>query len=267
MAIEGNVPIGEEPPVHEVRMNHLESDDVLDFEPYHDESDDETDHRNGVPPRPAEDLPNRSFSRKNRLIGAAIFIFFIVIATELFVVWLPWLSRTKQPISAPLPPPNRNYALNFLEVYPKLDVNRSTTECRAAWKTLTNISCHEGIWTRSWDGGLPESRGPSIDRLVPLICQNMMCSVRLTLSQSLLHSACVGENAFALEGYSGRFNKTLLEPNAQDVVDVLFERHARTCRTSPPGDADGGYCMTVSLLDSASLMVFAQMVLWVSACS
>jgi hypothetical protein len=51
-------------------------------------------------------------------------------------------------------------------------------------------------------------------------------------------------NAFALEGYLGRFNKTLLEPNAQDVVDVLFERHTRTCRTSPPGDADGGYCMT-----------------------
>jgi hypothetical protein len=196
MAIEGNVPIGEEEPVvHEVRTNHLESDDVLDFEPYHDESDDETDHRNEVPPLPAEDLPNRSFGRKNHLIRAAIFvgIFFVVIATELFVLGLPWLPRTKQPSPAPPPPPNRNYALNFPEVYPKLDVNRSTTECRAAWKTLTNIPCHEGIWTRSWDGGVPESRGPSIDRLVPLICQNIMCPIRLTLAQTLLHSACVGE--------------------------------------------------------------------------
>jgi hypothetical protein len=237
---------GEEPVVHEVRTNHLESDDVFDFEPYHDESDDEADYRKGVAPLHAEDLPNRSFSRKNHLIGAAILvgIVFVLIATELFVVRLQWLPRAKQPGLAQPPPPNRNYDLNLPEVYLKLDVNRSSIECRVAWETLTNIPCHEGIWMRGWDAGVPESPSQSIDRLVPLVCQNIMCLVRLTLAQRLLHSVCVGENAFALEGYLGRFNTTLLEPNAQDVVDVLLERHMRTCRTSPPGDADGGYCMT-----------------------
>ena len=71
-----------------------------------------------------------------------------------------------------------------------------------------------------------------------------MCPVDLTLARHLLQVKCVGENALLLQGYEGRFNVTLLEKNAQDVVDVLFERQTRTCRTSPPGDAVGGYCMT-----------------------
>lgn len=33
-------------------------------------------------------------------------------------------------------------------------------------------------------------------------------------------------------------------PNAQDVVDILVDTQTRTCRTSPIGDAEGGFCMT-----------------------
>jgi hypothetical protein len=44
-----------------------------------------------------------------------------------------------------------------------------------------------------------------------------------------------------LEGYSGFFNNTFLEPNVHDVaVDMLASRRSRTCRASPPVDLDYG---------------------------
>lgn len=237
--------------MHEIRTDHQESDDVLDFAPYHDEPDDDTDNRTAGPPLPAKDHPDYSAGRKKLFIRAAIFIsyFFVLIAIVLIAVWWPWLTRATQPDPAPTArpaptgPPNRNYSLNFPEVYPKLDVNRSSMKCRAAWATLTNIPCHEGIWLRGWDAGIPNSRSPSVDSLVPLICQDT-CSINLMFAERLLRSACVGENVFALEGYSGRFNTTLLEPNPPEVVSILLKRRTRTCRTSASGDAVGGYCMT-----------------------
>ena len=59
-----------------------------------------------------------------------------------------------------------------------------------------------------------------------------------------MDGSCAGINAFDIEGYKGRFNTTLLEASPKEVRDVLVERQTQTCRTSPDGDADLGYCMT-----------------------
>lgn len=162
MVIEGSgSPAEEGQVVQDIRTNNLESDDVLDFEPYQDEPNDEADPPNRAQSAPAEDLPNRSDNRKKHLIGFFFFIsiYFLIVATELYFADVVRLPSAPQPLPTQPPPPNRNYSLNFPEVYPKLDPNRSSPECRAAWETLTDISCHEGIWLRLgwWYSIFPKS--------------------------------------------------------------------------------------------------------------
>lgn len=122
----------------------------------------------------------------------------------------------------PSAPPKSNFHLNFPEVYPKLDLKRSNASCRAVWATLTDVQCHEGIWSRGWDSGIPhpatgdsETEGLDIEKMVPLICGEVsplrtMCHSNLELAKGLLDADCVGENAFAFEGYEGNFNTSLL---------------------------------------------------------
>ena len=46
------------------------------------------------------------------------------------------------------------------------------------------------------------------------------CLESMEVSKIELDYSCVGEDAFNLEDYSGRFNNTFLEPNVRDVVDM-----------------------------------------------
>ncbi len=136
-----------------------------------------------------------------------------------------------------------NYALNFPEQYPKLEI-KTSRECRAAWEALEAVPCHDAIWTRSWDAGIPKVfGGQAIDRYVPAICDEI-CTRALTEANKTISSACRDGDEYDVRGYSGRFNTSLLEPSPSGVLHVLLERQVRTCRKSPAGDAERGYCMT-----------------------
>jgi hypothetical protein len=63
------------------------------------------------------------------------------------------------------------------------------------------------------------------------------------MARNKMNWSCAGDNAFDLKGYTGMLNTTLLEGNVKDAIEVLIERHERTCRISSTGDAIGGYCM------------------------
>ncbi|KAE8449910.1 hypothetical protein EG329_007387 [Mollisiaceae sp. DMI_Dod_QoI] len=93
------------------------------------------------------------------------------------------------------------------------------------------------------DKGEFQILGPSLDRFVPLIC-DARCAPALEEAQKRVASACTGEDVFSLNGYKGRFNTELLESGPAEVLDVLLERQTRTCRKSPTGDAERGFCMT-----------------------
>jgi hypothetical protein len=232
--------------------NDLESNnDSLNFEPYHDDPDDGSDPLGELLPTAQERItppiqisPAHPFRQEENRARVPVFVIvaFLFIGAQAYAIWSNF-PPIPQPIPGrPRPSPNQNYSLNFPEVYPKLDVKRSSPQCRTTWETLTDIPCHEAIWERGWDSG--SASGPSIETLLPLICDpTRSCGAHLKYAKLRIDQTCVGENVFDLDGYSGRFNTTLLERNVLDVVDVLSERYQRTCRSSPLNDAVGGYCM------------------------
>lgn len=223
MAIERNGSTTEEEEVvDETRTNDPEANGVLDFEPYHDQPQDEVHPFERVQPEATQDVltgdvptedasiespSSRSLLRKSSLIRATITfgIYFLIIGTSLFMIdILPRFRKPPRPLPTQPPPPYSNFHLNFPEVYPILDLERSNASCRAAWATLTDIQCHEGIWSRGWDYGIPhpttgdsETAALEIEKVVPLICggvspQRTMCHVHLELAKGLVYKACVG---------------------------------------------------------------------------
>ncbi|KAM0799819.1 hypothetical protein BDR22DRAFT_890097 [Usnea florida] len=132
--------------------------------------------------------------------------------------------------------------LDFPREYPSLDIDRSTSDCRRAWHSLTSVPCHERIWTRDWDYGQDNVSVSDLSHYLPSICEPD-CTDALNEAQILISNSCDAYDKFNLDGYEGRFNTTLLEPNPVDVMDVLVARQTHDCRKSPIGDADGGYCL------------------------
>ena len=139
--------------------------------------------------------------------------------------------------------PHVKVELNFPREYPKLDTERSTEACRNAWNSLTAVPCHEQIWSRSWDFGHYNPLEFELDRFLPLICK-AECTDALSEAKSMISSSCSAHDKFEYQGYKGRFNTTVLEPNPVAVIDMLVARQIHDCQTSPTGDAERGYCMT-----------------------
>lgn len=226
--------------------DEAEGNDVLDFEPYHDDPNANTENHEHAPipvaQSAAEQRASRPFRQTEHRIGVAVFFCFICIFFAIQAFWVFGLFPQPKPIPKPSPPPSQNYSLNFPEIFPKLDLRKSTPQCRGAWQTLTNIPCHEGIWLRDWDYG-PNPASASMNEMLPLICGDMRCGYYLNMARNKMNWSCSGDNAFDLEGYTGKLNTTLLEVNVKDAVDVLVERHERSCQVGLPGDAIGGYCM------------------------
>lgn len=253
-----NMASGDDTPVPATRSEELvilasctsedvEANDVLDFESYHDDPSADTEHHEDAPIPVAQSTAEQQVKRPLR-IGIAVFAWFVCV---FFVVQRFWVFRLVpsqpkpilKPSPLPLPPPSQNYSLNFPEIFPKLDVRRSTPKCRDAWQTLMNVPCHEGILLRDWDYG-PNPESASMDTMIPLLCGDRTCSRYLDMARNKMNWSCAGENVFDLEDYKGKLNTSLLEANVKDAVGVLVRRHERNCRISPQGDAIGGYCMT-----------------------
>lgn len=108
---------------------------------------------------------------------------------------------------------------------------------------MTAIPCHEAIWLRNWDDGVSRIVGPSLDQRVPSIC-DPKCTDALRDAQAKIGAVCAGQEAFILEGYTGKFDTDLLESGPAAVLDVLVSRTTKMCRISPVGDAERGSCMT-----------------------
>ncbi|KUJ17855.1 uncharacterized protein LY89DRAFT_683848 [Mollisia scopiformis] len=227
-----------------------QSSDSLDFAPYHDDPEEpETDSGKKRSPLPKDEDLKVPKSRRTIIYKIVISLVTVILC---FLIIFTVLSTTRErrneqqkqkPTTSPRPPPSRDFALNFPEQYPALDSKTSSAECQEAWQALTEIPCHDAIWTLNWDSGVPQLLGPSLDRFVPLIC-DARCASALEAAKGNIQSACSKEDTFAVEGYKGRFNLELLESGPLDVLDVLVERQIHTCRKSPAGDAERGFCMT-----------------------
>ncbi|CZR69426.1 uncharacterized protein PAC_19326 [Phialocephala subalpina] len=230
----------------------VEIDDLLEFSPYRDNPEEHaTENDKGLPPLPQDD--DEEEIPKSRRIVYKIVTSVVAVLLSLFVIFVvlntlgffrEWRKehghKTK---TKPRPSPSRDFALNFPEQYPNLDAKRTSAECQEAWSKLTDIRCHDAIWTRNWDEGVSKILGPSLDRFVPLICDTR-CAPALEEAHKNVTAACSKEDVFDVEGYSGRFSTKFLESGPVEVMDVLVERQTRMCRKSPTGDAERGFCMT-----------------------
>jgi hypothetical protein len=247
----------EEQPTSSYLPNGLVPSDVDDAIPNPDPPryrDDAVDDDASIPPIP---FPNnqriKPTKRKltflsNPVIRLTILLFCLVVLllvvsnsprTDGSVDKFPMPTKSLPPPSASLPAAD----LDLVEIYPKLDENRSTPECRAAWHNLTAVPCNELIWAPNWDEGVGHTEGPPPDKAVVLIC-TAACTDALLEAQKLVGPACAGQKAFITEDYTGKIHKMILEDDPAQIIDVLVERVQHMCRKSPIGDAEGGFCVS-----------------------
>lgn len=147
------------------------------------------------------------------------------------------------------PPPKRpapilDGALDFPGQYPSLAWN-ATWKCRNAWYALKPLPCLAVIFSKQWDDGFVDyDTGDGLDYFVPKVCETDCTSALVEAGRSM-SEACGDGDVFEMRGYEGYLgeNDWIMTANPAAEFRVLLERHARTCRTSPVGDAELGFCM------------------------
>jgi hypothetical protein len=152
----------------------------------------------------------------------------------------PNLSHEDE-VARPWPPWPKEAPLNFVKRYPVLNDSQSSPECRAAWGALTAVPCPSYILSRNWDDRSESVSPPLISRIVSEICEET-CIAALRKAQASLVSTCAGQAAFGIDWDRGRINTKPLESDPSKVVDALVQRTEYTCRKSPIGDAERGFC-------------------------
>ncbi|KAL2069401.1 hypothetical protein VTL71DRAFT_14080 [Oculimacula yallundae] len=133
---------------------------------------------------------------------------------------------------------------DLVDQYPALKSN-STSKCRTAWNMLKPLPCSTAIfWMRTWDeGDWSDRTAAQINYLVPRLCQGP-CWSALREAAVAIGEACNEADIFELRGYEGKFYEDSSEAGPSSELNVFLKRYDRTCRTSPIGDAERGFCMT-----------------------